>query len=266
VKDPKNPLNKELHRIAPEFDITYLGFNVKQAPFDDPKVRMALNLVIDKQSIATNVLSDLLVPAKGVLPPGFPGYNPALKGYEYNPEKARQLLRESKYGTDMSKFPPITLSVAGDLGASVGLDMEVILQAWQQELGITVEIQQTESATFFQDLHKRRFQMFLTAWIADYPDPQDFLDVLLHSQSAINYGNYSNPEVDRLLEQARVEPDQAKRFQQYQTIEQMVLDDAPWVPLWFSGEGYALIKPEVHDYLLPPLIIPKLRYVYLTPK
>jgi ABC-type transport system substrate-binding protein len=266
VKDPKNSLNKELLRAPPQFEVSYLGLNVKQAPFDDPKVRLALNLAIDRQSIASKVLSDLVAPAKGVLPPGFPGYNAALKGYEYNPERARQLLRESKYGTDMSKFPPITLSVPGDLGASVGLDTEVILQAWKEELGITVEIQQTEWATFLQDTQARRFQMYELGWVADYPDPQDFLDVLFHSKSDNNHGNYTNPEVDRLLEQARVEPDQAKRFQLYQRIEQMVLDDAPWVPLWHGTERYVLLKPNLGDYLLSPLIIPKLRFVYLTPK
>ncbi|HLF04199.1 MAG TPA: peptide ABC transporter substrate-binding protein [Dehalococcoidia bacterium] len=266
VRDPQNPLNKELRRVPPEFDISYIGFNVTKPPFDDPKVRMAMNLVIDKKSIATQVGQDLIAPATGVLPPGFPGFNPALKGYEYNLEKARQLLKESKYGGNMAQFPPVTLSLSGELGASVGLDTEVILQAWQQELGITVEVQQTEFATFLQDLHQKRYQMFMTAWIADYPDPQNFLDVLLHSQSNNNHGNYSNPQVDRLLEQARVEPDQAKRFQQYQTIEQMVLDDAPWVPLWYSGEGFVLIKPNVHDFLLTPLIIPRLRFVYLTPQ
>jgi ABC-type transport system substrate-binding protein len=264
VKDPNNPLNPQLLRAPPEFQISYLGLNVKEPPFDDPKVRLAMNMVFDKQTLATQVLQDLVVPAKGVLPPGFPGYNPDLKGYEYNPERARQLLRESKYGADLSKLPPVTLSVAGDLGAGVGLDIEVILKAWEDELGIKVEIQQTEWATFLQDLHAKRFQMFETAWIADYPDPQDFLDVLLHSQSSNNHGNYSNPEVDRLLEQARVEPDQGKRFALYHQAEQMIVDDAPWVPLWHGGERYVLVKPNVKDYFLLPLIIPKHRFVYLT--
>ncbi|MSQ07580.1 MAG: peptide ABC transporter substrate-binding protein [Dehalococcoidia bacterium] len=264
VQDPKNPLNKQLLRAPPQFEVGYYGLNVKEPPFDDPKVRMALNLAIDRESIATNVLEGLAAPAKGVLPPGFPGFNPALKGYEYNPDKARQLLKESKYGGDMSKFPPITLSVPGNLGASVGLDTEVILQSWKQELGITVEIQQTEWATFLQDVQRRKYQMFELGWIADYPDPQDFLDVLFHSKSDNNHVNYNNPEVDRLLKQARVEPDQAKRFQQYQVIEQMVLEDAPWVPLWHGADRYVLIKPNVHDYYLLPMIIPRWRYVYVA--
>ncbi len=266
VKDPKNPLNKQLMRLPPQFEVGYYGFNVKEPPFDDPKVRMALNLAIDREGIASKVLEGLAAPAKGVLPPGFPGFNPALKGYEYNPDKARQLLKESKYGGDMTKFPPITLSVAGNLGASVGPDTEVILQSWQKELGIRVEIQQTEWATFLQDVQRRKFQMFELGWVADYPDPQDFLDVLFYSNSDNNHTNYSNPEVDRRLERARVEPDQAKRFQQYQVIEQMILEDAPWVPLWHGADRYLLIKPNVRDYYLLPLIIPRWRYVYVAAK
>jgi len=127
-----------------------------------------------------------------------------------------------------------------------------------------VEIQQTEAATFFQDLNRRRFQMFRIGWIADYPDPENFLDVLFHSKSSINHGSYRNLEVDTLLEQARVEPDEATRFRLYNRIEQMILDDAPWVPLWHEGEGFVLVKPKVRDYRLTPLVIPKLRYVHFS--
>jgi ABC-type transport system substrate-binding protein len=70
--------------------------------------------------------------------------------------------------------------------------------------------------------------------------------------------------VDSLLEQARVETDETKRFLIYNEVEQTILDDAPWIPLWYSGERYLLIKPNVKDYLQTPLIIPKLRHVYLT--
>ena len=98
----------------------------------------------------------------------------------------------------------------------------------------------------------------------DYLDPESFLDVLFHSESPNNYTNYRNPEVDALLEQARTEQDQATRFRTYNRIERMILKDAPWVPLWSSGDRYTLIKPAVKDYYLTPLILPKLRYVYFS--
>ena len=264
VQDPDNPLRAELATAPPSFSVSFIGLNVNEPPFDDPKFRLALNYAVNKKEIATSALSDLVVPAVGVIPPGFPSYNTDLKGYGYDPEKAKRLLSESRYGADTGSIPRITLSIAGNFGASVGLDMEVMLRSWEETLGVEVEIQQTEWATFLQDLHKRRFQMFAIGWSADYPDPQDFLDILFHSESTNNWGAYSNREVDSLLEKARVEPDQVARFQQYNVIEQLIVDDAPWVPLWHSTERKVLIKPQVKDYFLVPMTIPKLRHVYFS--
>ncbi len=106
--------------------------------------------------------------------------------------------------------------------------------------------------------------MFDIGWIADYPDPENFLDILFHSDSSNNHTNYNNPQVDALLEQARTETDEALRFRLYNQVEQLIIDDAPWAPLWYSGERFLLVKPNVHDYYLTPLYIPRLRYVYLT--
>ena len=262
--DPNHKLNAELKKAAPSFSIQYIGLNVNEPPLDDRKVRQALNLAIDKHEIATIVLGDQVVPATGILPPGFPGFSESVKGYGFDPERARQLLKESKYGDDLENLPPITMTTPGSFGANVSLDMEVVLAMWEKNLGIKTEFQQTEFATFLKDLNKRRFQMFDIGWIADYPDPENFLDILFYSDSSNNHTNYSNPEVDALLEQARVETDETRRFAIYNEVEQMILDDAPWIPLWYSGERYLLVKPYVHDYLQTPLIIPKLRYVYLT--
>ena len=264
--EPSHGLNAELTRAAPSFSVQYIGLNVNEPPLDDVKVRQALNLAIDKREIATIVLGDQVVPAKGILPPGFPGFSESVSGYKFDPIKAKQLLLESKYGNDLDNLPPITITTPGSFGANVSLDMEVVLAMWEKNLGITTEFQQTEFATFLKDLNKRRFQMFDIGWIADYPDPENFLDILFYSDSSNNHTNYNNPEVDALLEKARVETDETLRFSIYNEVEQTILDDAPWIPLWYSGERYLLVKPNVHDYLLTPLIIPKLRHVYLTDK
>ncbi len=264
VLDPSSPLNPELHKAPPRFSTDYIGMNVTEPPFDDPKVRQALNYAIDKELIASEIMANLVVPANGILPRDFPAYNAGLEGYEYDPEKARQLLQESKYGDDMEEFPRIILTTAGSFGSSVDLDMEVILEMWKQNLGIEVLVQQTEFATYLQDLNKRRFQMFQIGWIADYPDPENFLDILFHSESSNNHTGFSNAEADRLLEQARVEPDQAARYELYRQAEEVIMAEAPWVPLWYSGEQYVLLKPNVKNYHLSQLIIPLLRYVELT--
>ncbi len=264
--DPNDPLNPELRRSPQDFDVFYIGLNVAEPPFDDPKVRQALNYAIDLQGIADNVLDGRVSPARGVIPPGFPSYTPNLRSYEYNPDLARELLGSSTYASALASgdFPRITLTISGSFGAAIPTYLEVILEQWRQELGIEVDIQQTEWATFLADVNDKKYQMFSLGWIADYPDPQNFLDVLLHSDSQSNHTNYSNSEVDRLLEEARTERDRDRRFQLYNQIEQMILDDAPWVWTWFSGEGYALIKPEVSDYFLLQMSIPKYRYIYFN--
>ena len=264
LNDPSNELYPQLKTAPASFSVNYIGLNVNEPPLDDVMVRQALNFAIDKEEIATIVLGDLVKPADGILPPNFPGYDEGVSGYEYDPVKARQLLEESTYGDDLENIPPITITTPGSFGANVSLDMEVILQMWERNLGITAEFQQTEFATFLKDLHKGRFQMFDIGWIADYPDPENFLDILFHSESTNNHTHYSNPEVDDLLMRARVETDTLARYDLYNAAEQMIIDDAPWVPLWFDGESKLLVKPNVHDYLLPPLIIPKYRFVYLT--
>ena len=262
VLDPNEPLNAEIITAPTLFSVGYIGMNVNEPPFDDPSFRRALNLAIDRDTIASVVLEGSNIPAKTIIPPGFPSHSPNVIGYRYDPVKAHELITESKYGNDLDNLPRITLSISGSFGANVPLALEVILQAWKDTLGIEVEIQQTEWATFLQDLHNRRYQMFQLGWAADYADPENFLDILFHSESENNHTNYSNPEVDRLLLQARVEPNQETRFTLYNQIEQMILDEAPWVLLWNSGETYALIKPEVKGYKMTAMTIPKYRYVY----
>ncbi len=263
VRDPASELHSELRQSPPDFRVSYIGLNLDQPPLDDPKVRRALNLAIDRRMIASTVLHDMVVSSSGIIPPGFPSYNPNLPGYEFNPDLARRLLRESTYGPDLESMPAMTLSIPAGFGAATSLDVEVILQAWA-EVGIKTEIQQTSWPTFLQDLNVKRYQMFQSGWVAGYPDPESFLDVLFHSASSNNHTNYSNPLVDALLEQARVEPDQATRFQTYNRVERIILNDAPWVLLWSSGNRYTLIKPNVKDYYLTPLLLPKLRYVYFA--
>ena len=132
--DPMNPINEELHRSPPSFSVGYMGMNTNMAPFDDVKVRQALNYAIDKEWISQVLYQNALPPARSILPPGFPGYNPELEGYAFDPDRAIQLLKESKYGDDPEQFPPIVLTVPGFFGSPVGLDIEVILDMWREVL------------------------------------------------------------------------------------------------------------------------------------
>ena len=293
VLDPTEPINRDLQIAPPDYSVSYFGFNTQMAPFDDPKVRQALALAINKELIAEAVLSNLVVPAYGILPPGFPGHNQNLLGLRYDIETAMRLLADSSYGraipevaglvaqadaaTDdesrlialaeasrlaAAELPTIILSVPGG-GGAVGLDTEVILAVWQELLGVNVEVQQSEFATFLNDVDRRRYQMFTLGWVADYPDPQNFLDILFHSESANNHTGYTNMEVDRLLEQARTEKDVETRIALYQEAEQMIVNDVPWIPRWYEGDRYVLIKPHIKGYVLSPLPISKLRFIHI---
>ena len=263
LEDPTHPLTDQLHRGPAQFDVAYFGMNFQEPPFDDVKVRQALNYAIDRETLSSQLLNNVVTPAQGILPPGFPAYNPYLDGYEYNPEKARTLLAESKYGSDTSTYPRITLTVPGEFGSPIGPVMESILATWEEQLGITMELQQTEWATYLQDLRDRRFQIFGgLGWVADYVDPENFLDGLFHSDSDNNHTGYSNQELDGILERARVIRSTDSRTALYQEAEQLIVDEAPWAPLWHSnGESY-LIKPYIKGLPLSPLVIPRFRFVY----
>ncbi len=262
VQNPSDPLNDDLVMVPPSFTINYIGFNVTMPPFDDPKFRMALNYAVDKQLIASSVYSDLVRPAYGILPPNFPGFSSDVKGLEYDPDMAVKLLEESKYA-DPNSRPPIVVTIPGT-GGSPSLDMEVVADMWDRILGVQIEIQQVEWATYLQDLHRERLQVWGgSGWQADYPDPQDFIDILFHSDSKGNHGLYSNSEVDSLLEEARTDQDPLSRFSKYNKAEQLIIDDAPWLPMWFDQEGMALINSRVKGFEFTPLIVPKLKNVYI---
>jgi len=250
VTDPRNPLNRDL-QVADQFSLTYLGFDTSVPPFDDMKVRQALARAIDKDKLASVVLKGMASKADGILPAGLPGYNSNLRTLTYDPALAKQLLAESKYAAAM---PSIVLSVMGSGAAPVGLPA-AIQEMIRQNLGITIEIQLVQSDTFFAGLYAHKYPMFITGWIADYPDPYDFLDVLFHSQSELNHGGYASQELDRLLEAARVERDETRRLALYRQAEQMLVSDAPVIPL-VTGRDYWLVKPYVKGVKRPPLVIP----------
>ncbi len=257
VRDPNEPLNADLVDTE-SLDVYYIGFNTQEPPFDDPKVRQALSMAIDKELLANEILAGLVAPADGILPPGMPGFNDDLEGIEFDPDQARDLLDEAG-GPEILK--DVVLLTPGR-GASPADALEAIVAMWTENLGLDsdIAIEQEDLGLFLRDIDESNFGLFSLGWIADYPDPQNFLDIKFHSQSANNEVGYSNSEVDDLLEEALKETDEAKRLKLYQDAEQIIVDDAAWIPL-YHGKASVLIKPYVKGYTIPPFIIPNLRYV-----
>lgn len=262
ITDPKSQLRSQLRAVPGGFNTTYIGLNASEPPFDDVRVRQALNYALDRRHIAQSVMSNSVVLANGVLPPGFPGYNPNLRGYEYDPAKAKTLFAESRYGN--SAFPDVTLTIPGSFGQPLSGEVYAMVTMWHDVLGINIKVERTPFETFLQELRRERLQMSHLGWIADYPDPENFLDNLFHSGSGNNHTAYHNIELDSLLEMARVARDEQARMELYHRAEEIIVADAPWVFLWHPGRSYILVKPYVYGYEPAPIIIPILRYVHMA--
>jgi oligopeptide transport system substrate-binding protein len=196
--------------------------------------------------------------ARGVLPPGMPGYDEGLEGLDYDVDKAKELIAASRYG-EASNLPPITMTVTG-YGNYIPDYLGAIIEEWQQNLGVEVSVRQLEPEDFIYNLKQEKDEMFVLGWIADYPDPHNFLDILFLTGSENNAFEYSNPDLDVLLYQAAIEQDDTVRLTMYRQAEQMVVDEAPCLPLW-HGANYILVRPYVTGYELGLLGIPSLSQV-----
>ena len=258
VRDPLNPLSHEIVDGPGGLDITYLAMNMRVPPFDDVHVRRALNWVIDKEKLATIVLRGAIKPANGILPPGMPGYHKDIAPYRFDPAKARAELAASRYGGPAG-IGAFTLNASG-----ADPVVQAVADMISGTLGITVNIEVAEWDQFQQDIEADRYSAYILGWSADYPDPQDFLDVLFHSRSGLNHLGYSNPQVDTLLEQARVVQDEAERFRLYGEAERQILDDAPWVPI-YHGADLWLVAPYVQGFTVPAIVLPRMAKVWLLP-
>jgi oligopeptide transport system substrate-binding protein len=261
VTDPSDPLNKEL-MSGVDLCTDYVIFDTTKPPFDDKKVRQAFSMAFDRKKYIEVVLNNAALPAKGIYPPALPGYNIELKGLEYNPEKARQLLKESKY--ESAEGLPEIIYTDGGYGSYLNAQVAAMIQMWQQNLGVSITVENLEPDKMFEVVSAGNHgQLISSGWCADYPDPENFADALFHTDSEMNTDNYSNPNLDRILEQARVEPDVSKRIGMYQQAEQIIVDDAPAIFLTHSI-SYILVKPYVKGYILSPVsTFPGFRFLWM---
>ncbi len=258
--DPVSGLAGQL-AVFPQLNTFFLGFRAREAPFDDPLVRRAFAMAVDREALLETVFGGRVSLAAGLLPPGMPGYSADLTGIPYDPEGARALLAQSRYAVD---FPPVLYTTSGS--GEVPTDAQFIVGAWEANLGVDVEIELVPPDAYFYRLDELAGNIFDFGWVADYPDPENFLDLLLHSENrSNNIGGYSNPEYDRLLERARVEPDFETRMAIYAEAEELLIADAGIIPLFHSPD-YVLIKPHIQGFIIEPFGAPFLRDVVVLPK
>ncbi len=213
----------------PMISVRFYGINTRMKPLDDRRVRQALIYAIDRESLIQEVLLGRFTLARGILPPGTLGFNPGLKGYPYDPRRARELLAQAGYPGG-HRLPPISIwsSVKHE---GIVREHEQI-QRYLEAVGVPVQFQYlTDWPAFSRMLAERKLAVFLYAWYADVPDPDNFLFKLFYSKSPRNFFGYANPVVDNLLLQARREGNLQQRVVLYRRAEEMILEDAPLIPI-----------------------------------
>lgn len=209
--------------------IEWLSLNTKKAPFDNKLVRQAINYAIDKESVIVVATDGRGMVANTVIGPTVLGYNPDVKVYEYNPEKAKELLKEAGYPNGFST----TLWSSSDVR---NRSAEVI-QANLAEVGITAEIELLEWGAYLDKTSAGEHDMHLLGWSNLTADGDGGIYPNFHSSSQGAAGNrcfFENAEVDRLLEAGRVETDISKRPKYYQDAQVIIMEEAPMVPLYFQ--------------------------------
>jgi ABC-type transport system substrate-binding protein len=208
----------------------YLFMNVEMKPFDNPTLRRAINYAINKERLV-RLAGGFGVPGRGIVPPSLPWSNPTLPAYDYSPEKARALLREAGYpnGFKTTLWYGNDVRIFGRLAEGIEQDL--------REIGIQVELRPLVYSAFQAKAETRNQTAFgVFGWMQDYPDASDFLDVLLNGERITdtdcnNSAFYNNPEVNRRLDTAVASMDNAERTRLFREAEDIVMKDAPWVPL-----------------------------------
>jgi peptide/nickel transport system substrate-binding protein/oligopeptide transport system substrate-binding protein len=218
-----------IHIKRPMISVRFYGFNTTTKPLNDRRIRQAVIHALNREAMIDEIFQGRYAPARGILPPGMLAFNPNLKGYRFDPNRARTLLAEAGYPGGRG-LPPLAFWSSVRLEAVVR-EMEQIKTALQ-DVGIRAELNyQTEWPLFSRMLDERKAPIFLYAWYADVPDPDNFLFKLFHSGSPRNFFNYVNPAVDELLNRARREHEVGRQVEAYRQAEQAIIDDAPLMPM-----------------------------------
>ncbi len=257
IQKPEHPLHDQLQTTS-QMCTDMLKFNNSRPPMDDPKVREAFTRAIDRAQLVEQFSDNLDPVAQSILPPGMPGYSQDLAAASFDVEAAKAALAESKYATNM---PKVVLSLQS-ASTQISPYFEAILSMWRENLGIDVKVELLSPDDFIKTVRKNPGHIVSLSWCADYPDPENFLDIMFHTGNDFNVSNYSNPEIDTLLDQARVELDTTRRLDLYKQAEKALLDDFSVIPL-LTTSSFALVKPSVKGFTLSPMFYPFVHLVWL---
>jgi oligopeptide transport system substrate-binding protein len=217
----------------------YVGFDVSRPPFSDPRVRRAFVLATDREALADVVMKGFEFPATGgFVPPGMPGHSAGI-GLRYDPDGARQLLAKAGYPGGRG-FPVVDLLTSGHESES-----EYLQAQWRENLGVEITWEAMEYEMFHDRLCREPPSIFLTGWVADYPDPDSFLRASL--VRARRYTGWQNAAYDRLVEEARRVMDQGERMRLYGQADRILVEEAAIMPFIY-GRLNMLVKPWVSKH------------------
>ncbi|MBB2479353.1 ABC transporter substrate-binding protein [Bacillus sp. APMAM] len=260
VQFQQDPKYKDLLQSQKLVSTYYLALNNKVKPFDNKLVRQAVNMAIDKNKLV-KLNNGRAAVANQILPPDMPGYQkdlPADVDYQFNKDKAKELLKQAGYGNG---FKTVMLTTSDDQAKKEAESIQSDLK----DIGIDMEIRPLSGASYSDGARSLKYGIVSTAWFQDYPDPSDFLDVLLNGNQipANNWAAYNNPKVNDMLKKAAVLPPGQERWDAYSKIQLEMLKDAPWVPL-YTPVRYAIVQPWVKGFYQHPVWMDPLQNISIT--
>ncbi len=237
------------YQAAPFFGAYFLAFNCQRKPFDDPRIRLAFSMAVDKNRITQNITRAGEQPAAGIVPPGITGYS-GIQGLPYDPEQARQLLAEAGYpgGRGLPLIEFLYSSSAVNEGIAVELQ-----DAWRRQLGVTVNLAPQEWKVYLNSLNALNFSISRRSWVGDYADPNTFLD-LFTKGNGNNRTGWASLEYDYLIADAIKEVNPKKRFNILAQAENFLVNQQAVVCPLYAYVGVLLFNKSRVGGLQPNLL------------
>ncbi len=242
---------------APGVDYQYLGFNLRDTALRDVRVRQAIGHAIDRQAIVDYLRRGLATVADTMLPPTNWAYQPGVRILEYDPERAKALLDQAGFPDPDGDgpLPRLALTFKTSNVEYYRLQAAVIQQNLRQ-VGIDIEVRSYEFATLYADVLKGNFQIYSLQWVGGALADPDILRRVFHSQqvppAGFNRGHFSDPEVDRLIDEASKATDYDERKRLYGEVQKLIAEAAPYISLWHRT-NFALSDPRLTGIQLSPL-------------
>ena len=232
----------ELLRLDPYLGSYFFRLNVTRPPLDNPLVRRALAMSLDRKAMAEKVWRNAMLPAGNFTPPNTAGYT-AESAIPFDVAQARELLAQAGYPEGRG-LPPIDLLF--NTSQNHRLTCEAVQQMWHANLGIQVTLTNQEEKVYFDTRRRMDYQVYRSTWISDYLDPNSFLDLWM-SGGGNNYTGWSNAEYDRLIAEAGQTAEPALRFAAFQKAEEILLEEAAIIPLFHYTHAF-LVHPSVKGW------------------